>query len=110
MITFAEGDAQPIDRFESRVASVNHVARVDGTGAIVVIRLGAGGKVGRHRAVKAQLFVVVDGAGVVSGGDGAHVEIAAGQAALWQAGEQHGSSTTIGMTAIVIEVEDIVPT
>jgi hypothetical protein len=109
MVTFAEGDAQPIDRFESRDASVNHLGRVEGAGAVVAIRLGAGGKVGRHPAVKAQLFVVVGGSGVVSGGDGVQVPIAVGQAALWQAGEQHESFTTTGMTAIVIEVEDIVP-
>jgi mannose-6-phosphate isomerase-like protein (cupin superfamily) len=109
VVTFEEGDAQPIDRFGSHAASVNHLARVDGPGAVVAIRLGPGGKIGRHPAVRTQLFVVVDGAGLVSGDDGAQVAITAGQAALWEAGERHESFTATGMTAIVIEVADVAP-
>ena len=107
MITFAAADASTIDRFDSVAASVNRLARVDGQGAVAAIRLGPGGRVGRHPAVKTQLFVVIDGSGMVSGDDGVEIAITSGHAALWRAGEHHESSTTSGMTAIVIEVDAI---
>jgi mannose-6-phosphate isomerase-like protein (cupin superfamily) len=107
IVTFGEQDSGSIDRFDSRLASVSHLARLDGAGSVVAIRVGAGGKVGRHPAVKAQRFVVVEGSGVVSGADGDEVAIATGQAALWEAGEHHESSSSTGMRAIVIEVDGI---
>jgi mannose-6-phosphate isomerase-like protein (cupin superfamily) len=96
-----------IDRFDSLQATVNRLARLQGEGAVAVIRLDKGGVVGRHQTVRTQLFVVVDGAGVVSGEDGVDVPIAMGQAALWQQGEFHESRTDTGMTAVVIEIDDV---
>jgi mannose-6-phosphate isomerase-like protein (cupin superfamily) len=107
ILEFRPEVAAPIERFESRQATVNPLARVEGAGAVAVIRLGAGGVVGRHPAVKTQLFVVVEGTGVVSGDDGVHVSIEQGQAALWRAGESHESRTDHGLTAVVIEIEDV---
>jgi hypothetical protein len=62
---------------------------------------------GRHPALSTQLFCVVQGDGEVSGADGIPVSIEAGQAALWEAGEEHETTTTEGLTAIVIEVESV---
>ena len=109
LVDFSATNAAPIERFDSRSARVNQLARIGGTGAVGVIRLGAGGIVGRHPAVRTQLFVVVDGAGVVSGEDGVEVAIAPGQAALWRAGEMHESRSDTGMTAVVIETDDVRP-
>jgi hypothetical protein len=47
---------------------------------------------------------VVAGEGEVSGADGIAVSIQAGQAALWEAGEAHETTTKAGLTAIIIEV------
>jgi quercetin dioxygenase-like cupin family protein len=107
VLGFPRESAVSIDRFESQRAAVNHLARVQGAGSVVVIRLEAGGVVGRHPAVKTQLFVVVAGDGFVSGEDGADVPIGQGEAALWRAGEVHESRTDSGMTAVVIEIEDV---
>ncbi len=60
-------------------------------------------------AVADQLFVVVDGEGWVSGEDEVRVDIKAGQAALWRAGESHESSTSSGMTAVVVEAKVVRP-
>jgi mannose-6-phosphate isomerase-like protein (cupin superfamily) len=110
LVDFSATDAASIERFESRAARVNQLARIAGAGAVAVIRLGDGGVVGRHPAVRTQLFVVVDGAGVVSGDDGVEVAIAPGQAVLWRAGEMHESRSETGMTAVVIETDDVRPT
>ena len=73
----------------------------------VVIETGAGGVVARHPAVVPQLFVVVRGSGWVSGGEGTREAIAAGEAVLWEQGEEHESGSDEGMTALVLEAESL---
>jgi hypothetical protein len=67
------------------------------------MRLGAGGLVGYHRAVATQLFAVVGGEGWVRGDGSDRIPITAGQAALWESGEQHEAGTDTVMIAIVVE-------
>jgi quercetin dioxygenase-like cupin family protein len=69
----------------------------------VVIEIGPGGVVARHPAVVPQLFVVVSGTGWVSGADGEREAIGAGEAVLWEQGEEHESGSDEGMTALVLE-------
>lgn len=93
-----------LDRFESVEARVRRLA---GEAHVVVIEIGRGGKVGRHPAASAQLFTVVRGSGWVAGGEGRREPIAAGEAVLWQAGEEHESGSEVGMTALVVEADAI---
>ena len=74
---------------------------------VVVIEIGPGGVVARHPAVVAQLFVVVRGSGWVSGADGERQPIGAGEAVLWEQGEEHESGSDEGMTALVVESETL---
>ena len=83
------------------------VRRLAPSAHVVVIEVGPGGVVARHPAVVAQLFVVVSGNGWVSGADGAREGISAGQAVLWEPGEEHESGSDEGMTALVVEAEAI---
>jgi quercetin dioxygenase-like cupin family protein len=71
----------------------------------VVIEIGPGGVVGRHPGVVRQLFVVVRGSGWVSGADGSRDPIGAGEAVVWEAGEEHESGSDEGMTALVVETD-----
>jgi quercetin dioxygenase-like cupin family protein len=73
----------------------------------VVIEIGPGGVVGRHPAPVPQLFVVIRGSGWVSGADGGHKAIGAGEAVLWEQGEEHESGSEDGMTALVVEAETL---
>jgi mannose-6-phosphate isomerase-like protein (cupin superfamily) len=73
----------------------------------VVIEIGSGGVVGRHPAVVPQLFVVVRGSGWVSGAGGEREAIRAGEAVLWDHGEEHESGSEEGMTALVVEAESL---
>ena len=66
-----------------------------------------GGVVARHPTVVGQLFLVVRGSGWVSGSDGDREEIDAGEAVLWEPGEEHESGSDDGMTALVVEAEAI---
>lgn len=72
-------------------------------------RLEPRGRIGRHPATFPQLLAVVEGSGWVSGADGEPHPIAAGEAACWEADEQHETWTDDGLTAIVIESTDLKP-
>jgi quercetin dioxygenase-like cupin family protein len=74
---------------------------------VAVIEVGPGGVVAKHHAASAQLFVVVSGDGWVSGADGEREAIVAGQAVLWEPGEEHESGSYAGMTALVVEAESL---
>jgi quercetin dioxygenase-like cupin family protein len=84
-----------------------HVRRLTPAGHVVVIEIGPGGVVARHPAASAQLFVVVSGEGWVSGADGEREAIRAGEAVLWEPGEEHESGSDEGMTALVVEAETV---
>ena len=73
----------------------------------MVIEIAPGGVVARHPAVVPQLFVVVSGSGLVSGADGEREPIEAGEAVLWEQGEEHESGSDKGMTALVLEAESL---
>ena len=83
------------------------VRRLAAQAHAVVIEIGPGGVVGRHPAGVPQLFVVVRGSGWVSGADGGRKAIGAGEAVLWDHGEEHESGSEEGMTALVVEAESL---
>jgi mannose-6-phosphate isomerase-like protein (cupin superfamily) len=104
LIDFRLAHGRPVDRHGSRETSFAPIAATAGDGHLGCIYVGPNGGLGRHHALQAQLFCVVSGEGTVSGGDGVLTPIEAGQAALWDAGEEHESSTVTGMTVLVLEV------
>ena len=69
-----------------------------------VLRLDAGGCIGRHPTVQRQILLLVEGDASVSGDVGQpSVELTPGQAAVWEPGESHETTSRTGMTALVIE-------
>jgi len=72
-----------------------------------VLRVAAGGEIGRHPASVDQLFLVIAGRGSVCGGDGVWHPIEAGQAALWAAGEEHTTRADEPLVAIVVETPQV---
>lgn len=94
----------PVDR--SHFGSDFRIGRLtadDTRGRVQALHLGPHGLVGRHRAASRQLFAVVSGSGWVSGGDGASRPIRAGEAAVWEPGEEHGAGTDDGLMAVCVE-------
>jgi quercetin dioxygenase-like cupin family protein len=80
------------------------VPLVRGTSCRVgAVHLAPGGRIGRHRAVGAQVLAVVAGSGEVAGADGVLRPIGAGVAAVWDDGEEHETRTAKGLTAMVFE-------
>jgi quercetin dioxygenase-like cupin family protein len=74
-----------------------------------IFRLGPGGRIARHPATMPQILAVLEGAGHVSGPDGAFEPIDAGEAVFWAAGEEHETVTDGGLTALVLEANGLEP-
>jgi quercetin dioxygenase-like cupin family protein len=107
LVRFGPEQGREIDAFGSVAFVHTRLAAVRGTALIGVARLGPGGSIGRHPAASAQLFAVVTGTAVVSGGDGTEEAIGPGQAAVWEPGEEHGTRTEGGLLALVVEAEGL---
>lgn len=96
-----------IDRFGSRGFSLRLIAGgPHGTCQVSHATLEPGGRVGEHAAVGDQVFIVLTGSGVARG-RGEPRAITPGTAVLWRSGEIHGVTSDDGLTAIVIEAEDL---
>jgi quercetin dioxygenase-like cupin family protein len=80
-----------------------------GSAQAAVFRLGPGGRIARHPAAVPQVLAVLDGAGLVSGGDGEFHPIEAGEAVFWAAGEEHETVSDHGLTALIVEASDLRP-
>lgn len=74
-----------------------------------IFRLGAGGRIGRHPALVPQIFAVLEGTGTIAGTDGVDEDIRAGEAVFWAEGEEHETSSTSGLTALVVEGPELRP-
>jgi len=99
-----------IDHYSSSGFIISKVAHLPAEAIINCAYLGSGGVIGYHQAAVSQLFLVVHGKGWVRGESAEKYLIKAGQAAFWEKGEWHESGTKTGMTAIIIEGENINPT
>jgi quercetin dioxygenase-like cupin family protein len=100
------GPGRTIDLFESTGAEHLGTARFEGSGALSFLHLSPGTRLGRHPAVLVQLYCVVHGTGWVRG-SGERITLTAGQAALWEPGEEHESGSETGMTVAVLEATSI---
>ncbi|MGE6506039.1 cupin [Bacillus cereus] len=76
---------------------------------IGAMHLHENGIIGNHEAVVSQLLLIVDGTGYVCGvnKEKIKIEIEAGQAVFWEKEELHETSTEHGLTAIVMEAENL---
>ena len=99
--------ADPITRFDSRGATIGGIARCRGEVRLSLAVLGPGGAIGLHEAASPQLLLVVEGAGRVRGADGEPAEVQAGGGVLWEAGEQHETTTERGLRAVVVEADSL---
>ncbi|MEL7435337.1 MAG: cupin domain-containing protein [Chloroflexota bacterium] len=105
--SFGHATSKNITAYSSVGVNLTHIVKSLEAVSVVCIRLGADGRIGRHRTVGNQLFLVVEGAGEVSGADGIFHPIEAGQAAFWERKEEHETRTQTGLVALVIEGDNL---
>jgi quercetin dioxygenase-like cupin family protein len=110
ILDFGVSEASRVGRPLSKEAAFAPIIDTLGGGHVGCMHLGPNGILDRHPAASAQLLCVIAGKGEVSGGEGIARPIQAGQAVLWEAGEEHETSTSSGLTAIVFEVGGYVET
>ncbi|MBH5317654.1 cupin [Paenibacillus sp. GSMTC-2017] len=106
---FSKEAGQNITSYESKESIISKIVKHNKQIYIGCIYIGQEGVVGLHKAPISQLFLVINGEGWVSGDEGIKVKVSSGTAAFWTAEEQHESGSDQGMTAIVIESEDLEP-
>ncbi len=67
------------------------------------------GVIGYHQAIVPQLLLIVNGEGYVRNEIEDYYKIQAGDAVFWKKDEWHETKTDSGLTAIVIESEELNP-
>ena len=72
-----------------------------------IFRFAPGGRLLRHPATIPQVLAVLEGSGEVSGAGGVVEPIAAGEAVFWHKGEEHETISVAGLTALIIEGENL---
>jgi quercetin dioxygenase-like cupin family protein len=91
------------------VAPLSHPVSGGSPVQAAVFRLDPGGRIARHPATYPQLLAVLEGSGEVSGPTGVAEPIGVGEAVFWSAGEEHETTTAVGLTALIIEGEGLEP-
>lgn len=104
---------QDIARQISDYGSSFHLSRLlwaqTGEVRVDVAFLGSGDIVGLHPAGLPQLFCVLQGSGWARGLDAIEMPITVGEAVFWTPGEEHGVRTEHGLTALIIQAEQLNP-
>lgn len=106
-----------LDAFGSHGVTINHpidpasdqtapaILRSSGAAHVVTALLEPGGKIGRHPATRPQLLMVISGSLQIAGDNGQILELAAGQAVLFEPGEQHESVARTTATLVIMEFD-----
>jgi quercetin dioxygenase-like cupin family protein len=105
---FRQASGEPVQAFGSVGVAARPLVR-DGSSAVTVLHVEAGGEIGRHPAPVDRLLIVVSGRARVQGGDGTWADVTAGQAAAWRAGEEHLTRAVESLTALVVEALTMQP-
>lgn len=107
LLDLAPERASVITEFGSRGATALPLGHGSGEAHAYVVRIEADGRIPEHVAGFDQLFVVIEGAGWVKGGDGTLVKLSAGQGVHFERGERHAKGSDVGMTAVMIQVSEL---
>ncbi|MEV4351679.1 cupin domain-containing protein [Actinoplanes sp. NPDC049596] len=71
--------------------------------AVTVLRVAAGGRIGRHPAMGDQMLLVVAGRGRVRSGDDPWQPVGPGQVVRWPDGEDHTTEADEDLVCFVVE-------
>lgn len=107
IVDVGPGGGDPLDRYGSVGAALSRLAVGFREVHLNVIHLEPGGRLGRHPAGVPQLLLVVRGEGSVAGASGERTALGAGQAALWEAGEEHDTRADTAMELLVVEAPEL---
>jgi quercetin dioxygenase-like cupin family protein len=105
---FNKENGKKITQFDSNFI-MNRVVLTEKPAHIGCMHLEENGIIGYHQAVVPQLLLIVSGEGLVKGESDEYTSVKAGDAVFWVKNEWHETKTMSGLTAIVIEGEELNP-
>ncbi|UFT99741.1 cupin [Radiobacillus kanasensis] len=105
---FDKDSGKKITKFHSNF-TMSRIMQTEKTTHIGCMHLEGNDVIGFHQAVIPQLLLIMNGEGYVRGEEETQIKVQSGDAVFWKKGEWHETKTDIGLTAIVIESEDLNP-
>jgi quercetin dioxygenase-like cupin family protein len=108
LIRFDKSVATAVESYGARSTTSVHLGSGSGESHAYVLHFEAGGEIGEHETGFGQLFVVVDGAGWVVSASDRH-EVGIGDAVFLPRGVMHAKGSESGMTAVMIQMENLAP-
>jgi quercetin dioxygenase-like cupin family protein len=105
---FGQEVGKQISKFNSDFI-MSRIIQTEQAAHIGCMHLEANGVIGYHQAVTPQLLLILVGEGTVRDEQDEYVAVQAGDAVFWNKGEWHETKTATGLTAIVIESEELNP-
>lgn len=105
---FDKSVSKEITAFNSTNFFMSRITRNEGNHIqIGCVHLSPGGRIGYHQATCPQLFLIVQGEGVLRTGEDEPVILKSGEAIYWEDGEWHETLTDRGLTAIIVEADKL---
>lgn len=95
-----------ITKFNSNF-KMNRIAKTESATYVGMVVLEPGEVIGFHRAVISQILLVVDGDAWVSSDTQEKQRLTKGDIVSWEKGEGHETATDSGLTALIVEAEDL---
>ncbi len=105
---FNKENGKKITKFDSNFI-MNRITQTQNSAHIGAMHLEENGIIGYHQAVVSQLLLIVEGEGKVRGKEENFISVKSGEAVYWEKDEWHETKTEDGLTAIVIESEELDP-
>ena len=102
ILSLADLPHRPIEAHGSKGFSVGAFG-ICADAHLIAVTLQPGGVSGPHPAAGRQLLVVLSGEAEVAGAEGVVRRISAGEAAVWEPGEQHETRSPSGCVAMIVE-------
>ncbi|MYL50017.1 cupin [Halobacillus litoralis] len=104
--SFKKETGKKVEKFQSDFI-MSGITKTHKDAHIGCMHLDEHGVIGYHQAVVPQLLLVVEGEGMVRGEEERFTTVKGGDAIYWGKGEWHETKTEAGLTAIVIESEEL---
>ncbi|MFB4166900.1 cupin [Virgibacillus sp. JSM 102003] len=105
---FDKDSGKAISKFNSNFI-MSRIIQTEKVTHIGCMHLEEKGVIGYHQAVTPQLLLIMNGEGYVRGEPEEYFKIQSGDAVFWKKYEWHETKTYKGLTAIVIESEELNP-
>ncbi|MEG9295174.1 cupin [Mangrovibacillus sp. Mu-81] len=103
---FTKETGKKITKFNSDFV-MSRITKTEKAAHIGCMHLDENGVIGYHQAVVPQLLLVVSGEGWVRGETDEFIKVHSGEAVYWEKDDWHETKTDKGLTAIVIESEEL---